>query len=189
MKSATRVALAAFSCLALSEAFSQDVQDKRWSGWCEYRGLPGEQFPAPRLNLPEWACIAAAEANLHRRFAVHSRVNPFFLLGDFNGDGRQDLALWVAELKTKKLGLIVLHQGHARATVLAAGRQWDRRTDNFSGLDMWTIQPKGTTLESIHEDGKKVLLRSDALVVTKSESASFSIYWDGKAYVSYQLSD
>jgi len=34
-----------------------------------------------------------------------------------------------------------------------------------------------------------VELKADALVLRKSESASFAVYWNGTEYKSYQLSD
>ena len=58
------------------------------SGWCEFGQRPGETFPAPRLNLPAWVCESASAAKLHAKYTIYSGINPFFLAGDFNGDGR-----------------------------------------------------------------------------------------------------
>lgn len=164
-------------------------QQSRWRGWCEYGATQSERFPPPRLNLPVWACDAAFEAKLHRRFAVYSQINPFFLNADFNGDGKSDVAVWVTDRRTKKLGIAILHRDIKEPVLLAAGRAWEERGDNFIGLDMWTIIPTGETLGSNYEDEKKVFLKSDALLLMKSDSAAFAVYWDGAQYRSFQLSD
>lgn len=163
--------------------------DQRTVVWCEDRKVEGEAYPPPRLNLPRWACDAAQDAKLHAKYRIYSTINPFYLSGDFNGDGKPDVAVWVAERKSSKLGLVILHRGAKRPIVLGAGVNWAGRGDDFAGLDMWTILPRGSQLLSAHENDREVLLRSDAIEMIKSESASFTIYWSGKSYVSYQTGD
>jgi len=170
-------------------AVAQDQSSVRWKGWCEYRALAGEKFPPARLNLPEWACNAAFEAKLHKQYDIYSRINPFFINADFNGDGLLDIAIWVTEKKSKKLGIVVLHNGNKLPFVMGAGKVWEERGDDFKYLDMWSTIPKGEVFDSGYEANRRVQLQGDALILTKSDSASFAIYWDGTKYVSYQLSD
>jgi hypothetical protein len=102
-------------------AAAQDDQPVRWRGWCQYKQLPGERFPAPRLNLPGWVCETAFVKNLHAGYQLRSGINPLFIAGDFNADGRIDVAVWVKDRKTRKLGVAIFHGGTLSVLVLAAG--------------------------------------------------------------------
>ena len=59
-------------------------------------------------QLPSWA--EQAWSKLVAQTAVHisTRLNPFVWRGDFDGNGRADLALLIAENKTKKEVMIHL---------------------------------------------------------------------------------
>ena len=181
-------------CLALlvlgllcSTVWSND--DARWSGWCSYAAAPGETFPAPRLNLPGWVCVQASQLKLHETYRLRTTLNPFYLAGDFNADGRQDLAVWVESIKSQKVGILIIHGGITAITVIGAGVNWDRRGQDYSWTDMWSIEPKGTTCQSPLEGDRKVVLKGDTLVLMRSESAAFAVHWSGTKYRSYQLSD
>jgi hypothetical protein len=174
-------------CLALQASAQQDVAP-RWKGWCDLNYPPGSDWPA-RLNLPEWVCETAYHLKLHDRYAPDTSINPFFLSGDFNNDGRSDAAIWVTQKKDGKRGIVILHQGNRRPTVIGAGVNFRDRGDDYAGLDVWSLIPKGKVLNSSWEDHRKVALRGDALVIGKSESSSVAIYWDGKRYAFYQLTD
>jgi hypothetical protein len=73
--------------------------------------------------------------------------------------------------------------------VLGAGNNSKGRGDDYSGLDVWSLIPKGKVLNSNWENHRKVVLLGDALVIGKSESSSVAIYWNGKSYTFYQLTD
>jgi hypothetical protein len=181
-----RVARVLLLLLAWSgSAVAQQEAPPRWSGWCE---LGGGDWP-PRLNLPAWVCEAAFAAKLHTRYEPDEATNPFYLSGDFNNDGKTDAAIWVISIKDKKRGIAILHQGSKRPTVLGAGNNSKGRGDDYSGLDVWSLIPKGKVLNSNWENHRKVVLLGDALVIGKSESSSVAIYWNGKSYPFYQLTD
>jgi hypothetical protein len=165
------------------------TEDERWTGWCSYSELPGETFPASRMNLPGWACVKASRLKLHETYKVKTTLNPFYLSGDFNGDGRQDLAVWVEHIKSRKVGVLIIHGGKVAHTVIGAGVDWDKRGEDYAWMDMWSIEPKGKVFQSPHEGNRKVATRGDSLILTKSESAAFAVYWSGSRYRSYQLSD
>src|SRR6185503_18076399 len=80
-------------------------QDEAWrrAGWC--RSEYAESAPPPRLNLPAWACKVAADRRMHETYDVHEAMNPFFLSGDFDGDGQADLAVWISNRRSKQLGV------------------------------------------------------------------------------------
>ena len=167
---------------------AQQPNDTRWKGWCELNYPPGSDWPA-RLNLPGWVCEAAYRQKLHATYTPDTSINPFFLSGDFNNDGRTDTALWVTNTKDGKRGIVILHQGSKKAIVMGAGVNHGGGGDDYAGLDVWSLLPKGKVLNSSWEDHRKVVLKGDALVIGRSESSSVAIYWDGKRYASYTLTD
>src|SRR5262249_50630505 len=126
---------------------------------------------------------------LYTKYSVYSGINPFFITADLNGDRELDAAVWIIDRRTQKRGLAVFHRGNQRPIILAAGTPWEERGDDFRFSDQWSVIPRGKLLNSVHEEEYKVKLEADALVLIKSESAAFAVYWDGKKYRSYQLSD
>jgi hypothetical protein len=142
------------------------------------------------MNLPPWACKVAFEAKLDTRYSIYSRINPFFLSGDFNGDGQLDVAIWVVNKRTRQRGMVILHQGEKQPFVIAAGgvALYDGG-DDYAVFDMWTLIPKGEVLDTGYEEHRKVVLTGDAIEVIKSESSAHAIYWNGTKYEAYALSD
>jgi hypothetical protein len=166
----------------------QDLPAYQLKGWCEYKWPQGKS-PPPRLNLPTWVCQAAYEAKLYSRFDVYAGINPFFLAGDFNGDGKTDIAVWVTNRQTRQRGIVIFHFGDKRTITIGAGVALIERGEDYRVFDAWSLLPKGQVLESNYEQFRKVTLIGDAIEVVKSESASHAIYWDGRKYTTYTLSD
>ena len=134
-------------------------------------------------NLPPWAGAIFEEQRSTSTYALSTRINPYFLQGDFNGDGRLDVAVLVEHKRTMQQGIAILHAGSMTAIVVGAGREIGNGGDDFSWLDAWSIEARDTR-------GKTVpALRGDALLVQKLESASGLIYWDGRAYQWRQQGD
>ena len=180
--------LAIAAALAVAPALANDAEPPRWKGWCDLT-YPLDQGWPPRLNLPAWVCEVAFAAKAHERYTPYTKINPFFLSGDFDGDGRLDAAVWIENKKSHKLGIMIFRQGNKQPTVIGAGVNFADRGDDYAGLDVWSIIPKGEVLKSTWEGDRKLVLRGDALFVGKSESASVAIYWTGKTYAFYQITD
>jgi hypothetical protein len=68
-------------------------------------------------------------------YVLAAPINPFYLQGDFNGDGRSDFAIWILEAVSGKRGLLIHHGGTRESFVLAAGNAFETSRDNFSGFD------------------------------------------------------
>jgi hypothetical protein len=127
-------------------------------------------------NLPSWAGSILGEQRFTSTYALSTRINPYFLQGDFNGDGRLDVAVLVERKATAQQGIAILHAGSMNPIVVGAGREIGNGGADFSWLDAWSIEARDTR-------GKNApALRGDALLVQKLESASGLIYWDGTAY-------
>ena len=139
-------------------------------------------------NLPSWAAPVVAETRFASTYALSARMNPYFLQGDFNGDGRLDLAVLIEHKKTAQHGIAVLHAGTPTAIVLGAGREIGNGGADFSWLDAWSLYERKAISPSARGKNSPAL-RGDALLVQKLESASGLLYWDGTAYRWHQQGD
>ena len=112
-------------------------------------------------------------------------MNPFYLRGDFNGDGKIDVAVLVKQRSTGKVGIAIINGAPGKITILGAGTTSGNGGDDFEWMDSWEIYSKGRM-----PNGTSVpKLRCDALLVIKSEAASALICWNGKRYVWLQQGD
>jgi hypothetical protein len=149
--------------------------------------------PAPGASeqphdIPDVIKRAITTGSLTRNYDLSFRIDPFYLRGDFNGDGKIDVAALVKQRSTGKLGIAIVHGEEEKATILGAGTAIGNGGDDFEWMDSWQVYSKDrVALES----GEKSLphLRRDALLVSKSETASALIYWNGKHYVWLQQGD
>ncbi len=122
------------------------------------------------------------------KLSIHTSMNPFFLAGDYDGNGQSDAAVWIRNSRSKELGIAMFLRGQPKPTIVGAGTALYDRGEDYQSFDIWSLIPKGEVLESHWED-RQVKLRGDAILVAKSESSSHAIYWDGKKISVYWLTD
>ncbi|MCI0624146.1 MAG: hypothetical protein L0387_21270 [Acidobacteria bacterium] len=123
-----------------------------------------------------------------KRYALISHLNPFYVHGDFNGDGRTDTAVLVKNRDSRKTGIAIVHAGAKSAIILGAGRKFGNGGDDFNWMDAWHLYPRGVVERGADESAPPTLW-GDALMVIKTESASALVYWNGKRYAWYQQGD
>lgn len=133
-------------------------------------------------QLPGWAFEAWNAFSASNGIGISGRVNPFMQRGDFDGDGKPDLALLVEAKSNKKLGVLILHR-NSKPALLGAGVPFGNGGDDFSWLDLWSVEDKGT----IH--GPPETLQGDGLILTKEGSASGLIYFEKGTYKWQQQGD
>ena len=130
---------------------------------------------------------AVTDGLLAKEYELSFRVNPFYLRGDFNGDGKADIAVLVKQHSTGKLGIAIINGATDKVTVLGAGIAIGNGGDDFEWMDSWEVYSKG---RAIHDaEGSVPHLRGDALLVSKSEAAGALIHWNGKRYAWFQQGD
>ena len=122
------------------------------------------------------------------KYDLSFRVNPSYLEGDFNGDGKMDTAVLVKERSTGKLGIAIVHSPTGKVTILGAGIGIGNGGDDFEWMDSWQVYSKTRAAHAAGESSVQHL-HGDALLVEKSEAASALIYWNGKKYVWSQQGD
>lgn len=135
-------------------------------------------------DIPE-AIRRAVNGSLAKGYDLSFQINPFYLQGDFNGDGKADIAVLVKQRSTGKFGIAIVHGPADKATMLGAGTAIGNGGDDFDWMDSWEIYPK----DSVAGGTSAPKLRGDALLVSKSEAASALIYWNGERYVWLQRGD
>jgi len=132
------------------------------------------------------------EGALASKYPIETTVNPFYLRGDFDGDGKLDYVVRVVSTENKKHGLIVCWGGTGRHPVIVAAGTRLRRADNsgFDDLPMigWSVYGKRPIEEGVGE-GPPPPLIGEAVYVDASESASGILYWTGKTFRWYQQGD
>lgn len=105
-------------------------------------------------SSPSDSAIAAALKA--KALVMASWLTPTQLTGDFDGDGKQDVALLVSSTKTQKRGVLIVHGGRKAAALAGAGIDFGNGGDDFEWADQWSINKR---------KGKP-----DAVLVVRSES-------------------
>jgi hypothetical protein len=144
-------------------------------------------FPLSSSLSPHALRVLESDA-ASKRYALVAHLNPFYIHGDFNGDGRIDTAVLIKDRDSGKTGIAVVHAGARSAIILGAGRKFGNGGDDFKWMDAWHLHPRGI-VERGAGQGAPPILRGDALMVIKTESANALVYWNGKRYAWYQQGD
>jgi hypothetical protein len=157
--------------------------------FCQNNALSKELSFQEKESLPSLAndfFIKVSSLNMKYEFTSH--VNPFFIQGDFDGDGKLDVALMIVEKNSQKIGIAVIHSSSHKVFILGAGNSLNNGGDNFNWLDAWNTYPKVLVERGVEEEELPKLI-GDAIYVKKIESASGLIYWKDNKYNWYQQGD
>ena len=145
-----------------------------------------QEKPTQPADIPESVIKVFKSSGLDRLYAFSSHLKPSYLSGDFDGDGKPDVAVLVKQKKSGKIGIAVCHSSNDKVLLIGAGTEVGNGGDNFDWMDTWSVTPRAAAKRKV---GRAALLKGDALHVEKSESASALIYWNGRRYVWYQVGD
>jgi hypothetical protein len=132
--------------------------------------------------LPTWTRGEINRLEVERDYEFIEKVEPAFQLGDFNGDGKPDVATMIRNRSSNKVGVLILHRDNYGAHILGAGKPFGSGGDDWSWLGAWRVIPT-TQLPRGLSKGR------DALVVEKPESAGIALYWTGSEYAWMQWGD
>ena len=81
----------------------------------------GEPSWEQRQSVPRWAAASLEREAFSAKYVLSTRLNPFLVQGDFNGDGRIDLAVLVEQRETRASGVAIVHAGAEQPLVVGAG--------------------------------------------------------------------
>jgi hypothetical protein len=142
-------------------------------------------------NVPEDVINHLADGPFAQTYSIGVWINPFYLRGDFDGDGKPDYAILVLSKKDHSKGIAIWLTSQAKFNVLGAGTPFKLSagdTADFQWMDIWQVYGKKPVGPGI-EAGPPPKLIGEALLVGKRESASGLIYWNAKKFVWYQQGD
>lgn len=144
---------------------------------------------APEIwNMPDWVRSKFRTLSSLEDYKPISRINPFYLRGDFNGDDKPDIAVLIENIETKKQGIAIFHYDEDNIYIVGAGRSLRIGGDDYSFMDMWCVYRGGTPERGV-EESSPPKIQHEALYIGKSESMSAIIYWSGKRYKWYHQGD
>ncbi|MEK6285427.1 MAG: hypothetical protein AABO57_06780 [Acidobacteriota bacterium] len=145
-------------------------------------------IPLQSTDIPESVTRLFKATGLDRQYDFSSHLKPSYLRGDFDGDGKPDVAILVKHKTSRKVGIAVCHSSTNKILLIGAGTTVGNGGDNFDWMDIWNVTPKASAAKKVGK-ARAALLKGDALHVEKSESASALIYWNGRKYVWHQQGD
>jgi len=114
--------------------------------------------------------------------AINGEMNPFYLTGDFDGDGKLDFAVQVVRGESK--GILVCLSSRKTPLIVGAGSSLIWPSAQKWRFDAWTIIPKERT-----DVSRPPKAKHDAILLDVKEAASGLLYWDGAALRWEQLTD
>jgi hypothetical protein len=134
-----------------------------------------QQPPVDLDNIP--APVAECLKAESERLEISRRINPFYLRGDFDGDGQLDYVVLVQHRKSEKQGFAFCFASNKRKPhIVGAGTsialEGGVRRDDLAAFDLWGVA------EAWSKQPKK-----DALFLAKAESGSGILLWNGTRMV------
>lgn len=141
-------------------------------------------------NLPDEVATFYEQDKIKSNYSLRTDLNPFYLRGDFDGDKKQDYAISIIERKTNKKGILIFHIGTKTHYVVGAGQPLKNGNggDDYKWMDAWKVYVDKDVDVGVGETDK-IILKGEAILAIKVESASGLIYWSGKEYRWYQQGD
>ena len=149
--------------------------------------LTSQESTGNSTNIPASVTQLFKTTGFDKRYDFSSAVKPSQLKGDFDGDGKADIAILVKQRTSGKIGIAVCHSSTNKIVIIGAGTMIGNGGDNFDWMDIWKVVPKAGAAKSLGRPA--AALKGDAIHVEKSESASALIYWNGTKYVWRQQGD
>ena len=144
-----------------------------WGGVLSAQGFDPSVYA--RWNLPRWADSALWVSKFDERLTLFDSLNPYFQQGDFDGDGRTDIAIQVRAKENGGRGIMVIHRATGAVHLLGAGQALGNGGGDFSWLWVWRVERRSATTTPS-------LTARDMLFVEAPESAGGLIWWDGRKY-------
>ena len=142
-------------------------------------------------NVPNEILHAVALGEFANTYKLDGSVNPFYLRGDFDGDGIADYAFRIKSKVGNDFGIAIWLSSLKRVVVLGAGVPFKVSGSivlNLNFLDTWQVFGKHRVERAVDSVAPPRLL-GEAILAGKSESASGLIYWTGKSFAWYQQGD
>ena len=96
-----------------------------------------QQPPIEEWSIPDFAQTRFHASRLSQSLKLSYALNPFYQSGDFDGDGKLDVALLVKNKSSGKTGIAIIHSGLKPIVLLGAGTFWHNNPKyDFDWMDV-----------------------------------------------------
>ena len=131
-------------------------------------------------NIPPEVRTIFKSQKIDHAYKISFHLNPFYIRGDFNSDGKVDIAILIEELKSNKKGIAIIISESSQVKFLGGGKNFGNGGDDFSWMNIWTVRSK---------QDEKSGLQVESIIIGKAESASAEIKWKDDKFLWYQEGD
>jgi hypothetical protein len=148
-------------------------------------------------NLPDEVRHRLDKSKLFDYYKLSDEVNPFYLRGDLDGDGKPDYAILVTAKGSDKRFVLISRSGTKNLEILA-GRDTSTVFDpehlvsfkeNFNWMDAWQITERQELDTNELNERTPSPMKGEGVIAERTEAATVLIYWTGKRYHWYQVAD
>jgi len=150
--------------------------------------------------LPGWFIKSFNNQKLNQHYLIVNNAKPTFLEADFNGDSKNDVAVQLTDIKTKKKGILIINFGQNKFYVFGAGVKFaNEGFDNTNWINGWKINRDKTVYETMFKPngdiigGRKITIKYPAIsaymLEDEVETPVILIYWNGLKYESIHQGD
>ncbi len=137
------------------------------------------------IYQPSWTCHAIIKNKINLNYTLES-LTSYYVLGDFDGDRKLDIAMWVKSKQSKKYGIVIVNSLNREVFVIGAGNATDFG-ENLNVFDIWEVLPKQKLVSPLEKTF--VQPSGDALFFNSPEGVSAALYWNGKKYIWFRIGD
>lgn len=144
-------------------------------------------------KLPEWASTKFSK--YEKKWIRSFQLFPSLLESDFNGDGKEDIAIFVSNNSNKKRGVMFLFGDSDMMLVAGAGKYMGSGNNDFKWADYWKVFDQRVTHETTFlengdiEGDREVILEHDAISIRENEGSGRLIYFNGEELISIHQGD
>jgi hypothetical protein len=142
-------------------------------------------------NVPDELREAVGIGKFSETYDLDGSINPFYLRGDFDGDGKTDYAFRIKAKPAGSSGIAIWMSSLHRFVILGAGMPFKfsgSTSTNLDFLNTWQVYGRKPVERGV-EAGPPPHLIGEAILAGKRESAGGLIYWNGKSFSWYQQGD
>ena len=145
---------------------------------------------AQKRTIPRWAQQEFKSHSLGRNYAVTYQLYPSYFRGDFNGDGRRDAVILVAQNSTGKLGMLFIHGKYPQDMrtayyILGAGKAFGFG-DDIKAITSWSFIPESKADQMLGTRGLPAF-SGDVIKTERKDGTKGLIYWSGRRYEWFRL--
>jgi len=139
---------------------------------------------APGFELWPWQHY---DRDVHSWYVISHRTAPSAIVGDFNGDGVQDVVIEGHD-RGRVLRLSLLSQDSGFTFIVLQSYPWDSSAiDRHNEISYLAFRGPGHIGTNYNDE--QMVLRTDAFEVVTVDKAAVLYYWNGKAFVEFQTAD